>query len=258
MNDGGHEGAKDLLHQIRSESTSQDELIANWKRRGPNLSEEERLSAFDAMVEADFWLWLPVICQALEAEVGGSRFMPMISKLSGRINEKLAGEIFWSGLIDGAERMPREAISQSDELLEDGSEISAIFSSALLAGAARREPERVMGILSDLLASPSTSRRSAALRTMNIALNELTLSGEGVLDIVLSNPIPKEAGLRSSYSMTLRLLHEFDTEATESRFRELLRSSPDWVRMQVIYDLSVIGDISEETKALLDEYSRPG
>lgn len=257
MNEGRHEGARDLLDEIKSESGNQDELIANWKRRSPKLSGEERLSAFNAMVEIDFWLWLPVVCQALEGEVGSPRFMPMISKLSSRINDKLAGEIFWSGLVDGAERMPKEAISHSNELLEDGSEISAIFSSALLAGAARREPEEVMSILSELLAHPSPARRSAALRTMNIALNEGTLSGEGVLDIVLSNPIPKEAGIRSSYSMTLRLLHEFNTEATESRFRELLRSSPEWVRMQVIYDISVIGDISEETKALLDEYSRP-
>ncbi|HUV24610.1 MAG TPA: hypothetical protein VMW26_04185 [Methanomassiliicoccales archaeon] len=251
---GGDEEIRELLNAIRADSGSHEALIVNWDERSLQMSSEERTAAFSMMLVTDFWFWLPVVCRMLELEIGGPDFMPMIEELSRKVNENLAGEMFWSGLVDGAEKKPYEALVQANELLSEEKEVTAIFASALLGGAARSDPEKVLGVLREQFSSRAPSRRSAAMRTFNIALNEETLPGEDVLDIVLSHPIPKEDDLRSTYSMTLRLLHPFGPEPTESRLRELLRSSPSKIRMQVAYDISVLGEISEDTKLLLAEY----
>lgn len=244
----------EILYTIRSDSESHEALIVNWDERSLQMSSEERTTAFSMMLETDFWYWLPVVCHVLESEIGSPDFMPMIEKLSRKVNEKLAGEMFWSGLVDGAEKKPYEALSHAKDLLSEEKEVTAIFASALLGGAARSDPDEVLGLLREQFSSNAPSRRSAAMRAINIALNEETLPGEDVLDIVLSHPIPKENDLRSTYSMTLRLLHPFGPEPTESRLRELLRSSPPTIKMQVAYDISVLGEISEDTRLLLGEY----
>lgn len=247
---------KKLLDSIRSEAGSQQSLIDIWDRRRITLKPELRFQAFSYMMKGDFWFWLPLICHMLDREIGGPYFMTMIQSLAGHVNEKLAGEIFWSGLVDGGKRMPEDAIASARGLLAEKREANAIFASSLLAGAARTRPDEVIDILLSLFGSPEPTRRSAAYRTANITMREGTLPGEKIADIVLSYPIPSESGLRSTYSMTLRLIHPFNQEAVESRFREMLRSSPDYLRMQVIYDISVLKDISEETKILLDEYTK--
>jgi hypothetical protein len=250
----GDKDIREILNAIREGSGSHEDLIFNWDERNLQMSSGERMAAFSIMLDADFWYWLPVICHVLESEIGDRDFMTMIKKLSQTVNENLAGEMFWSGLVDGAEKKPYEALAHANELLSEEREVMAIFASALLGGAARSDADKVLGMLREQFSSSAPSRRSAAMRAVNIALNEETLPGEDVLEIVLSHPIPKEDNLRSTYSMTLRLLHPFGPEPTESRLRELLRSSPPTIRMQVAYDISVLGEISEDTKLLLGEY----
>ncbi len=244
-----------LLDSIRRGAENQEATVEGWSRESHGLDADQRYRAFEEMLEEDYWFWLPVICRMLCEEIGGPLFMPMIDQLSDRVDQKLAEEIFWSGLVKGGEARPRSALEHSKELIEEDNMVMAVFASALLAGAARTSPEKVIGIVGTFWLSPDTPSRLAALKTMSIALNEKTLPAEELLDMILSKPIPKENDLRSSYSMVLRLLHPLQRDPMESRLRELLRSSPPHIRHQVIHDISVLDRISIDTRVLLKEYT---
>jgi hypothetical protein len=244
-----------ILENIRGESEGQEDRINRWIELGSGLDSDQRYAAVERMMAQDLWFWLPVICRILDEEIHGPHFLPIIDLLSNRIGENVAREIFWSGLVDAGQRRPEEAIQHARELTMEGSWLKAVFASALLAGAARDSPDEVLALLPSIYGSEEPSTRSIALLTMNITLNESTLPKEDLLDIVLSHPIPREEKLRLSYSMTLRLLHPLNRDATESRLRELLRSSSERVREQVMHDLGVLDRVSIDTRTLMDEYS---
>jgi len=244
-----------LLDSIRKGAETQEATVEGWSRESHGLDADQRYRAFEEMLEEDFWFWLPVICKMLTEEIGGPCFMPMIDQLSDRVDQKMAEEIFWSGLVDGGETRPRSALEHSKELIQEDRLVMAIFASALLAGSARTSPEDTLETVGTLWFTSRSAPRLAALKSMAIALNEKTLPEEELLDMILSRPIPEDNDLRSSYSMVLRLLHPLQRDAMESRLRELLRSSPPEIRDQVIHDISVLESISVDTRLLLEEYT---
>ncbi|MFP4196412.1 MAG: hypothetical protein ACLFS6_02025 [Methanomassiliicoccales archaeon] len=232
-----------LLERIKG-ADSDGDMISLWEEGSPGPG--ERGEAVRIMASTDLWYWLPLISHILKGQLCTEEFPALARELGSHVGPHLAGEVYWKGLIEAGEEHPREAMECAMDLLEDREEVTAVFASALLAGVARREPGRIRERASELLSGREKVEWSAALRALNVALREGSLSPSETVDTVTSLPVPEDPDLQSVYSMSLRLVHAASPKKVEERYRELIDSSDEWVRMQVFYDISVVPGVSEE------------
>lgn len=239
------------IRRVQEIARNEEEVSRSWEKVAKSLSEEERLMAFAIMVDRELWYWMPVISYEMGRGLGEPRFREMLRHLSCKMDGKLAGEIYWEGLVDAGERLPHEAARTAQWMVEDEGGVGSALASALMAGMARVRKEDSMELFEKLLRSEDSI--PAALRGINITLMDESLSPGHVGPLALSIELPEDPETQSIYSLTLRLVHSFAPERVERIFMKLIESAPQWVRDQALYDLGVIPGLSEETIRWLEE-----
>ncbi len=236
---------RQILGELRDRIKFGDSRVDTWREISEELEVSSRIEVVGAMINNDFWYWLSLISDILKEAGERDYLLELLEELGERIDPGLASQIYWDSLVNiGAERVEnsKECV---EILISKGDRMHSIFASMLMAGIYRSDPEWAIRKISSMIGSDHLHELYSAVSGARIILKEDRSALDGLGNLILRSEIPDDPDVQSIYSMCLRLVYPVDPDEVEKKFLELHEKAPEWIRMQIAYDVSVIPEFSQ-------------